>query len=119
MTLIAELDLTQDPAVVVTLYDYGEDHVPGHMKPPVYMDVTDEDPRPEPGYTYDGTTFAPGEPQKHEEKRQGGRAELEAAYQANEAWLSAYVSTGAAGDDQLAALTEQMNLLILGGSGQY
>jgi hypothetical protein len=119
MTLIAQLDHEQDPAVVVTLYDYGNDHVPGHYKPPEYMDVTDEDPRPEPGYTYDGETFSPGVPQAQEEARQEGRDELSAALEVNDVYLALDKPTQTQQFAQIRALTEQANLLIRGTLQEY
>jgi hypothetical protein len=114
MTLIAELDATQDPAVVVTMYDYGSDTIPPHMVAPAFVNATDADPRPEPGYTYDGETFSPGAPQALEQVRQAGRDQLHDCLRPNQMFLRARDASTATINQQVRALTEQVNLLIRG-----
>jgi hypothetical protein len=114
MTLIAELDTTEDLAVVTRLHDYGTDDVPNHMTEPAFVDVTDVDPRPEEGYTYDGTTFAPGPSQHREATRQAGRDALRDALPVNDAYLGISQPSSAQTSAQVAELTRQMNLVIQG-----
>jgi hypothetical protein len=119
MTLIVQLDLTKDPAVVVTLYDYGDDDVPAEMVPPAYVDVTDVDPRPEPGYTYDGETFKPGEPQQDAAVAEAGRLELEDALVANDDYLALTSPNASEQTFQIAELTKQASILIRGALKDY
>jgi PKD repeat protein len=111
MTLIAELDHEQDPAVVVTLYDYGADTVPPHMTAPAFVDVTDEDPRPEPGYIYDGEAFAPGAPQQQEAVRQQAASNALAAVDANADFLALASPTPEQVIAQVTILTQHVNAL--------
>lgn len=107
MTLIAQFDLEQDPPVVVTLYDYGDDDVPKHYKPPEYVDVTEKDPRPQPGSTLhpvDGWVHPPPP-----EDVQGWAAEIVAA---NETFLLDKNPTALETEHQCQALTRQINGML-------
>jgi PKD repeat protein len=111
MTLFAQLDLEQDPPVVAMLYDYREDPVPTYMVEPEYVDVTDVKPQPQPGYTYDGETWAPGVPQALEANRQQAAANAQAAIAANEAYLALEAPTLDEVHAQVLTLTAHVNAL--------
>jgi hypothetical protein len=111
MTMIAQLDLDQDPAVVTMLWLYGVDAVPEYMVEPEYVDVTEVDPPPQIGYTYDGETFAPGAPQALEANRQQAAANAQAAIDANEAYLALEDPALDEIHAQVASLTAHVNAL--------
>jgi hypothetical protein len=111
MTMIAQLDLDQDPAVVMVLWQYGVDEVPDYMVEPEYMDVTEVDPPPQPGYTYDGEAWAPGAPQALEANRQQAAVNAQAAIDANEAYLALQAPTLDEVHAQVVTLTQHVNAL--------
>lgn len=107
MTLIAQFDTEQEPPTVVTIYDYDDDDVPKHYKPPEYMDVTGEDPRPQPGSTYDGETW------EHPPPPEDLAATAQEMVAANDAFLTeARSESGISLEPQVIALTEQINGIL-------
>ena len=107
MTLIAQFDTEQDPPVVHTLYDYGDDDVPTQYKPPEYMDVTDENPCPQPGSTYDGDTW------EHPLPPEDLAATAQEMVVANDAFLTEARSGDVPTlEPQVVALTEQVNKIL-------
>src|SRR5512142_1518574 len=95
MTVIAQLDNSKSPAVVTTVYDYGSDTPPASLAPPDYVDVTDVNPRPAAGYTYDGQNFAPGVPQQQQANQQTIQGRAQAALAANATFLALAPPTNA------------------------
>lgn len=108
MTILAHLNLNEDPAVVQMMYDYGESAAPDHMVPPDFVDVTDEDPLPEPGYTYDGTTWRPGAPQLRERLRATVANTVEQSADRNREFLENAEPTDEEVAAQVADLTRQV-----------
>jgi hypothetical protein len=107
LTVIAQLDLEQDPAVVVLLWDYRGDPVPEHMVPPEYEDVTDVEPTPQPGYRHIGTIWAPGVPQRDAATRDSVADATEQDIAANRAFLETKPTTEEVAA-QVMSLTRQV-----------
>jgi hypothetical protein len=105
--ILAQLDLDQDPAVVLMLWDYANDTVPSHMVEPEYVDVTDVTPLPQPGFTYDSETWARGVPQYRNDNRDFIQNELRREHAINEAFLALEAPTSDELAAQVLALTRQ------------
>lgn len=112
MTLIAQLDTSQSPPVVLWLYDYGDDAVPGEMVPPEYEDVSDVRPRVEPGMTYDGEEWREGEPQKQQHQREGEATKARGHISRNDDFLANENPTPDDVVAQVRRLTEQVSMLL-------
>jgi hypothetical protein len=119
LTVIAQLDLEQDPAVVTLLWDYRDDPVPAHMVPPEYENVTDVEPLPQPGYTYNGTRWLPGVPQQQAKVRESIADTAEQYVAENRAFLEIAEPSGEEVAAQVASLTLQVVHLQQVGLGQY
>jgi hypothetical protein len=105
--IFAQLDLDQDPALVLMLWDYANDTPPSHMVEPEYVDVSDVSPTPQPGFTYDGETWEPGVPQQRADNRDSIENELRKEHAANEAFLALEAPTSDELAAQVRALTMQ------------
>ena len=112
MTVIAQLDVGQDPQVVLMAWDYGTSTPPAYMIPPEYVDVTDVSPQPSRGFTFDGETWAPGIPQQRQGNRQDIENELRRQYAANETFLALDAPTTDEVIAQVGALTLQSQGVI-------
>jgi hypothetical protein len=109
LTVIAQLNLEQDPPVVTLLWDYRDDPAPPHMVEPEYMDVTDVDPLPQPGYTYNGEMWLPGVPQQQAQVRESIADTAEQFVAENRAFLEIAEPT----DEQLAAQVASLTLQVV------
>ena len=111
MTLIAQLDLEQDPPSVHTVYYLAEDQpVPESMIRSEYIDVTDLDPPVQVGSTFDGETW--GHPPPPPDMQAWTIVEIDA----NNKFLDDFVSGGRFSipelTEQIANLTRQVNELL-------
>lgn len=119
VTVIAQLDLEQDPPVVTLLWDYREDPVPPHMVEPEYENVTDVEPLPQPGYLYTGEMWLPGVPQQQAKVRESIADTAEQFVAENRAFLEIAEPSDEQLAAQVAALTLQVVHLQQVGLGQY
>lgn len=106
MTVVAEIDHSQSPAVVLTVVDYGGDEVPQAIQDEMggnWVDVTSVNPRPQIGWTYDGTNFAPTTAESNSIKLQEN---LQKVVETNIAYLNG-PQDAAAQAAQIVSLTHQ------------
>lgn len=122
MTVVAQIDHSQNPTVVTTVVDYGGDDVPKVVKdaqqatPPGWVDVTNVNPRPGPGWTFDGTNFAQSSDQINQAAVLG---KVHNAISSNLTFMAAQNPTAAQQLAQLKSLTAQVNALARIATGQF
>jgi hypothetical protein len=123
MTVVAQLDHTQNPAEILTVVDYGDDTVPDEITeaiaatPPGWVDVTATTPRPGPGWTTpDNATFTQPTAQINQAAIQSKMANV---LSQNAAFLLVPNPSAGAQLTQLKSLTAQVDYLIRTQTGDF
>ena len=106
MTLMAKLDTTKNPPVVIDIYNYSD---PSYMTGAAWIDVTYIDPPAEPGCTYNSTTKAWTYPSAPEDMVAWAHQQMAI----NEAFLALGNPTALQTEHQCQALTYQVNRVLL------
>jgi hypothetical protein len=110
MTDYAIVDTTNDTVVRLVTYNDPVATHPNPARPELeWIDITDVDPRPQVGWTYDGTTFS--EPVVESNQR-ALTQKARSALNANANFQALQSPTNAQVLAQVQSLTRQANLLI-------